>query len=106
VTVERAQARDLALERGGRGSRPLVVSGRELGHERRQVDAGRRERVDGAPRQEVAELLQIGAVGLQRVARQPTLQLEVGEEVERQFGDAASRSTDLGGGHEALFRVQ
>ena len=48
-----------------------------------------------------AELQQIGAVGLQRVARQASLELEVGEEVEHQLLERARR----GGGdcHGATF---
>ncbi len=47
----------------------------------------------------LAVLLQIGAVGLERVARQPSLELEVGEEVERQLGQMAGGGGGLGGDH-------
>ena len=47
------------------------------------------ERIELVALEELAELLQIGAVGLERVARQPALELEVAEEVERQLGDPA-----------------
>ena len=43
--------------------------------------------------EELGELLQVGPVGLERVARQAALELEVAEEVERQVGDPARPST-------------
>ncbi len=80
VAIERAQAGDLALERRRRDRRLLAVARGEAGDEARQVGVRDRERV--AAVQVVAELEQVAAVGLERVARQAALELEVGEEVQ------------------------
>ena len=44
-------------------------------------------RADPPPLQEGPELQQVGAVGLERVARQAPLELQVGQEVEHQLLD-------------------
>ena len=51
----------------------------------------RPQRVHLAPAQELPELQQVRAVGLQRVARQAPLELEVGEELEHERLDPADR---------------
>ena len=78
VAVEGAQAGGLALQRRGRDGRALVAAGGELVEEAGEVRRARR-RARRRPRAlEVgAELQQVGAVGLERVARQPALELEV-----------------------------
>ena len=59
--------------------------GREVGEEVRDVAAVRLDRAHAArARQEHPVLQQVGAVGVERVARQPALELEVGEEVEHE----------------------
>ena len=64
----------------GLSSRPLAISDDESA----QLGVSDRERIVAAAPQPVAELQQVGAVGLERVARQAALELEVGEEVEQQ----------------------
>ena len=63
---------------GGRSSLPCASSFRKP----REVGVGRRLHVDAVAREVRAELQQIGPVGLERVARQPALELQVREEVE------------------------
>ena len=72
--------------RGGDRRTALAPRG-QLVQERGEIAVGRA--LDGQPAavQVGAELLQVGAVGLERVAREPALELEVGEEV----GDEALR---------------
>jgi hypothetical protein len=53
-----------------------------------------RERV--APFQVAAVLQQVRAVGLERVAREPALELEVGEEVEHQVLERLGRRGRVG----------
>ena len=85
VAVEGAQAGDLALQR-----RRLDRAGgrRRRWRARTRSRRGRRGRAPSGSRPgalEVrAELQQVGAVGLERVARQAALELEVGEEVEHE----------------------
>ncbi len=91
VAVERAQAGGLAADRRRRARRPPGVafgvrgrSGREVGEEVGDVGALDRDRVAPARMQEGAELEQIGPVGVERVAGETALELEVGEKVEHQ----------------------
>ena len=83
VTVERAQARGLALQRRGRErlARPAVG---QLRNERGQLVGLDGQHVTPAIGKERAELSQIAAVRLERVTRQTTLQLEVGQEVQHE----------------------
>ncbi len=83
---------------------PFPADG-QFGHERGEVDGTHGERIDLTALQELTELLQVGAVGLERIPRQPALELQVGDEVERQLGKPAGGSGSLGGGHELLFGV-
>ncbi len=99
VAVERAQARDLALQRGGRHRRLAVAPVGQLGHERRQVARSDLERVAVAAGQEHPELLQVGAVGLQGVARQAALELQGSQELQGQVGEPALDVGCLGDGH-------
>ena len=55
------------------------------------------EGVGAARLQMAAELLQVGAVGIERVARETALELEVGEEVEHEV--LVWVGVDLGDGH-------
>ena len=72
--------------------RPFLLLARGLGHsaggqlrqKRREIAVLRLQRIDVMPAQELAELQQVRAVGLQRVARQAPLELQIGEEVEHQ----------------------
>src|SRR4051794_10183693 len=84
MAVERAQAGDLALERRRLGRRLAVAAERELGDEPGQAGVVERERVAARAPQPVAELEEVGAVRLERVARQAALELEVCEEVEHE----------------------
>src|SRR3954469_5299839 len=77
VAVERPQARGLALQRRGRDRRALLAARRELRQERREVGVLGGHDIRAAPAQERAELQQVRPVGLERVARQPALELEV-----------------------------
>ena len=61
---------------------PVAVARSERGEEVGEVRAGGIRRVGVPLVEEGAELEQVGAVGGERVARQPALELEVGEEVE------------------------
>ena len=92
VAVEGAQARGLALERRGRDrgrpSPPAASSERKSA----RSPCWAVERVGAGLAQERAELHQVRAVGLERVARQPALELEVGEEVEHQVLDSGAAS--------------
>src|SRR3954447_25081592 len=85
MAVEGAQARDLALQRRGLGARLVAAALGELGDE--LVEPGVVEVEGVAPRalEPVPELQQVGAVGLERVAGEPALELEVGEEVEHEM---------------------
>src|SRR5205823_14787750 len=82
VAVEGTQAGDLALD-GGRRRRPPspLLPGAELRDEVRELVVADLQRREVVLRQPGPELLEVGAVGLQRVARQAALELEVGEEV-------------------------
>ncbi len=88
MPVEGAQAGGLALQRGGRDRRPLPGAVGELGEKRREVAMTNVERAHTAATQKLPELQQIDAVGLQRVAREPALELQIGEEVEHEALDA------------------
>jgi hypothetical protein len=46
---------------------------------------------DPAPAHELPELQQVRAVGLERVARQTPLQLQIGQEVEHEWLDLSGR---------------
>ncbi len=88
MPVEGAQAGHLAPERGRRRRcRPFG----ELGQERRQIPMARLQGAHPAALEEGAELEEIRAVGLERVARQAPLELQIGEEVERQMLDPEPR---------------
>ena len=99
VAVERAQAGGLALDRRGRDGRALRAAGRQLGEKAGELGVAERRRVEAVAREEVAELQQVGAVGLQRVARQAALELEVGEEVEHVVLERARGGCWAGDGH-------
>ena len=53
--------------------------------------------------EETAELEQVRAVGLERVARQPALEFEVGEEVQHQVLEGLQLRGALDRGHGAAF---
>src|SRR6476646_5396835 len=81
VLVEGAQAGGLAVDgRGGEGRAPLPR--RQLGEEVGDVGAARLQRVAVVGAEVFAVLEQIGPVGVEGVAREAALQLQVGEEVE------------------------
>ncbi len=92
--------------------RPTVVGARsvcavgaagELGDERRQVGLRGLLGAQAAPLQKGAELLQVGAISLERVARKPALELEVGEEIAHQALGRARRRRALRCGHTGSF---
>jgi len=62
-----------------------------------------RRRVEVTAREEVPELEQITAVGLQGVARQAALELQVGEEVEHVVLERACFDVSWGDGHALCF---
>ena len=95
MAVEGAQAGDLALHRGVGHGRALAVTAGELGHEGGEVGVLELERVLARLLQVRAELQQVRAVGLERVAGEPALELEVGEEVEHEVLECV-RSCDDG----------
>ena len=103
VAVERAQAGGLALDRRGRDRRALRPAGGELGEKARELGVAERRRVVAVAHEEVAELQEVGAVGLERVARQPALELEVGEEVEHVVLEALRCRCCGGDGHGRVF---
>jgi hypothetical protein len=94
VAVEGTQAGGLALERRGRDRRPVPAARGKLAQERREVHVLGRQHVGPAAAQERPELQKVRAVRLERVARQPALELEIGEEVE----DVVLERPRLGGG--------
>ncbi len=67
---------------GRRGAGGPVLAGRQLGEELADVGRAGRQRVDVVGGEVLAVLVQVGAVGVERVAREAALQLQVGEEVE------------------------
>ena len=85
VPVEGAQAGGLAIDRRGRaGSAAVAVPLGHVGQEVGEIARLGRGRIAIALGEETAELEQVGAVRSERVARQPALELEVGEEVENE----------------------
>jgi hypothetical protein len=105
VAVERAQAGNLAGERARCDGRALLAAGRQLGQELRQLAMGDPGSGQPAPIEELPELEQVRAVGIERVARQPPLELEIGEEVEDQWldPDGDRRRGRLSGCHPVTF---
>ena len=89
VPVEGTQAGRLAVD-GGRRRRGAPIARGEPGQEVRQVGGGRRGGVGAVLSEEAAELEQVRAVRLERVARQAALELEVGEEVEHEMLERGS----------------
>jgi len=86
---------------GGRGR--LAVALREAGEEVGDVGARRVHRRLPARVQEAPELEQVRAVGLERVARQAALELEVREEVQHQVLETAATAGSRGDGHDKAF---
>ena len=68
-----------------------AVAGGEVGEELGDVGRPHRERVGFVRGEEFPVLEQVGAVGVQRVAREAPLQLQVGEEVEDEALEALAR---------------
>jgi hypothetical protein len=99
VAVEGAQAGGLALQRRRGDRRAVVVALREVGEEAGEVRVLGVEDVDALALEVGPELQQVGPVGLQRVARQAPLELEVAEEVE----DVVLEGADGEGGHGPHF---
>ena len=86
MTIEGPQRGGLALDGragGGRAAVPLRQLGQEIGDVSRRCVLGR----PAAPAEEHAELEQVGAVGLEGVARHAPFQLQVGEEIEHQLAE-------------------
>ena len=100
MSVEGPQTGGLAAQ-GRRRRRRGAVSD-QLFEERRHRGVIGGERANPAAGEERAELEQVDAVGLTRVARQPTLPLEMGQEVEHQLLEGVS-SFSRNGSHNALF---
>ena len=69
MPVEGPQTRDLALERRRRRGPAVLAAARQLADERRQVLPIHPERIDPSATEELAELGQVGAVGVERVPR-------------------------------------
>jgi hypothetical protein len=84
MAVEAAQAGGLALERRRGRGRALAVAGGQRGQELGDLGVPDLDRADAALLQEGPELEQVRPVGVQRVARQAPLELEIREEVEHQ----------------------
>ena len=102
VAVEGAQARRLALQGGGGHRRPVGGARGEVLQERGEVGVHRLLDVVTPRRpQEGAELEQVRAIGLQRVARQRPLELQVGEEVQHVVAERADGDED---GHCGALR--
>ena len=104
VPVEGAQAGALAVDGRGRRGRPAVAvaPGQRL-EEVGDVARLRLQRGHVALLQEAAELEQVGAVRVERVAGQPALELEVGEEVEHEVLEPALGDRLLDCGHVRVF---
>ena len=98
--MKRPQAGDLPLQRRRGDGRSALAAVGQLRDEERQVARLDVERVAPDPAQKLAVLLKVGSVGLERVARQPTLELEVGQEVERELGQSTGGSGSFGCGHD------
>src|SRR5207342_157607 len=90
----RAQAGRLAVDGRGRARRAAVAGG-QLGEEVGDVGRAGGERIRLAPGKELPKLVKIRAVRVERVAGEPPLEFEVGEEVEDQPLELGDR---LGGG--------
>jgi hypothetical protein len=101
VAVERAQARRLALQRRRRDGRAVAALLAQLLQEAGEIRVLGIEHVHPAASEVEAELQEVGPVGLERVARQPALELEVCEEVEHLVLEAGRRR--LGDGHASRF---
>jgi hypothetical protein len=84
VLVEGAQAGGLAVDRRGRAGTVALVARRQVGEELGDVRGAHGERVHLVGGEELAVLVQVGPVGVQRVAREAALELQIGEEVEDQ----------------------
>jgi hypothetical protein len=94
MAVEGAQARDLALQRGGRRRLAILVAGGEVGDEVREVGVGGDQRVRVGAAQVCSQLLEVRPVGLERVAREAAFELEVGQEVEQEVLERLGRGRD------------
>jgi hypothetical protein len=109
VAVEAAQAGALAVDRRGRcraaGWRVAVRLGadRQLLEKVRHIGRCGVERGQLALLEEAAVLQQVGAVRVQRVTRQASLELEVGEEVEHQVLEPALDGGLFDRGHACWF---
>ena len=92
VAVERAQAGALAVDRGRRGGRAVRRRPCASRSRKSATSPGVASSADSlALLQEAAVLQQVGAVRLERVAGEPALELEIGEEVEHQVLEPRSR---------------
>jgi hypothetical protein len=101
VAVEGAQARGLALQRGGRHRWAVLAAGRQLAQEGAEVLVVDLGDIDAAAPEERPQLQQVRAIGLQRVAREPALELQVGQEVQHPLAHPA-----VGGGSARFGRGQ
>ena len=88
MTVERPQTGGLAAH--SRRRRRRAAASDQLFEERRHRGVIGGERANPAAGEERAELEQVDAVGLTRVARQPARPLEMGQEVEHQLLEGLS----------------
>ncbi|MGB0095483.1 MAG: hypothetical protein WBP81_23460 [Solirubrobacteraceae bacterium] len=101
VTVERAQASDLALQRCGREwCRARAVG--QLAEERGQLGVLDREHVTPVVGEKRAELNQVAAVGIDRVAREAALALEIGKQGQHELLEGFGSSWQASA-HSALF---
>ena len=100
VAVEGPQAGDLALQRRRRDRGAVLPAGRHVGDEVGEVAVRRGQRVGVRALEVRAELKQVGPVGLERVAGEPALELQVGQEVEQQVLERLGRRRDRHGGSE------
>src|SRR5450755_4589740 len=99
MTVERTQTRGLAAQ-SRRRRRGAVAD--QFFEERRHRGAIGGERANPTAGEEHAELEQVDAVGLTRVARQPARPLKMSQEVEHKLLEGLS-SVSRNGSHNALF---
>src|SRR5450755_3958206 len=101
MTVERTQTRGLAAQSRRRRRRRGAVA-EQFFEERRHRGAIGGERANPTAGEEHAELEQVDAVGLTRVARQPARPLKMSQEVEHKLLEGLS-SVSRNGSHNALF---
>jgi hypothetical protein len=105
VTVERAQARDLALDGRRRHGRPVGPAARQLGHELVEVAALHRERGDALAVEERPNCTRSDRYASSVLRREPALEIEVRQEVEHELVERPRGGMAGSGGHERRIRL-